>query len=145
MFTDSKHFLYTTNKYDNLIIHRYHYRYIVKKDHLLFSYLFSNVPISQYEKYYMSRKNITLRIKLTINEENQGLNRIFFQKEQTGDTTSELAYRNNYFFCLFTILYKQYKMCYFRITIFSIAIVSSSSRPNLISLKQIIAGDAWVA
>ena len=66
-------------------------------------------PISQYQKYYMPRKNITLSIKLTITEETHGLNRIFFQKEPVGDTVSELAYRNNYFLCLFTILHKSYK------------------------------------
>lgn len=60
-------------------------------------------PSLQYQKYYMTRKNITLSIKLTITEENQVLNRIFFQEEEAGDTMSELAYRNNNFLYLFTI------------------------------------------
>lgn len=49
------------------------------------SVLFCNVPNLSVSKILHAQEKHYASIKLTITEENQGLDRIFFQKAQAGD------------------------------------------------------------
>lgn len=66
--------------------------------------MFCNAP-NLHKKYYMPKEKLYTSIKLTTTEENQGLDRTFFQKKQA-DVQNVIAAKRNNSLYLLTILYR---------------------------------------